>query len=67
MTTFEDARDRVAPSRTHPVRTHPVSELLSRYFAMTAPGRPRSAAMVPAERPRPVRAEELWDALGDFA
>jgi hypothetical protein len=59
-----------------PSLTHPVSEVLTRYLAMTAPARGRSGA--DAHTPRPsrspgddrsaaIRAEELWDALGDFA
>jgi hypothetical protein len=59
-----------------PALMHPVSEVLTRYFAMTAPARPRSrdedgarrSSPAPgAERSAAIRAEELWDALGDFA
>jgi hypothetical protein len=71
MPLFDNPRDR-ASSRS----THPVNETLSRYLAMTTPARPRAGA----EDHRPYapegaglegsaqsRAEEIWDALGDFA
>ena len=56
--------------------THPVDEALSRYLAMTTPGRPR--ARVEDRTPCSpedagydtlvqMRAEELWDTLADFA
>ena len=63
MPTFSDTRDRVAPSFTHPM-----TEVLSDYLAMTAPERtsPGSPAETP-DRSAQSRAEELWDALGDFA
>jgi hypothetical protein len=59
MPTFDDTRDQVAPSFLHPV-----TEVLSRYLAMTAPTRARASA---DDRPVQIQAEELWDALGDFA
>lgn len=71
MPAFTDTRDHVTPSFMFPV-----SEVLSRYLAMTAPTRSRAGA---EERTPPTpraagsdgsaqtRAEELWDALGDFA
>ncbi len=64
MPSFTDSRDRAAP-----LPTHPVSEVLSRYFAMTAPTRVRSARSSEDdyEASSRRRAEELWDALGDFA
>src|SRR5207253_2128559 len=71
MTTFRDSREHSSPSFTHPV-----SEALSRYLAMTAPGRARAGtgdrtppASVPfgSDGSAQLRAEELWDALGDFA
>jgi hypothetical protein len=71
MPTFEDARDQVAPSFLHPV-----TEVLSRYLAMTAPASSRTIAEDRAlpvseagrsEGSRQIQAEELWDALGDFA
>ena len=59
-----------------PAFTFPVTEVLSRYLAMTAPNRSRARA----ENRRPSRAQtasangsalpradELWDSLGDFA
>jgi hypothetical protein len=71
MPTLNDTRDPVTPPFTFPV-----SEVLSRYLAMTAPTRSRAGA----ENRRPpsaqtarsngsahTRAEELWDSLGDFA
>jgi hypothetical protein len=71
MPLFHDPRDRAA-SRS----THPVDEAVSRYLAMTTPARARGRA----EDHRPhapeggvfdgsaqARAEEIWDALGDFA
>jgi len=68
MTTANDSTDRA--SRSFP---HPMSEMLSRYFSMTAPGRSRHAAATRGtaqtrsriETQR--RAEELWDSLADFA
>jgi hypothetical protein len=59
-----------------PALVHPVSEVLTRYLAMTAPARSRSGAdaRTPLSSRSPddhrsaaIRAEELWDALGDFA
>jgi hypothetical protein len=71
MPLFHDPRDRAA-SRS----THPVDEAVSRYLAMTTPTRPRPGA--DDHRPHApesaglaasaqARAEEIWDALGDFA
>ena len=71
MPTFQNTRRRGAPSVKHPV-----SDVLSRYLAMTAPARRRASVLAPAprssdalraERSAGSRAEELWDALGDFA
>jgi hypothetical protein len=71
MPTFRDTRTR--PERSS---SHPVTEVLSRYLAMTAPERPRpgshdrTSPRSPVTSSRPSvqrRAEELWDALGDFA
>ncbi len=70
MTTTNDSRDRA--SRYFP---HAMSEMLTRYFSMTAPGRSRHAAATlgtasPETRSRVEtqrRAEELWDSLADFA
>jgi hypothetical protein len=58
-----------------PTLLHPVSEVLTRYLAMTAPARSSSDAAHPPlssgsprdDRSAAIRAEELWDALGDFA
>ena len=41
---------------------YPVSEELSRYFALTAPG--TSSAPAPSSPPQ---LEDLWDTVGDFA
>ena len=70
MTTANDSTDRV--SRSFP---HPMSEMLSRYFSMTAPGRSRRTAATRGTSSAPTRsrvetqrrAEELWDSLADFA
>jgi hypothetical protein len=71
MPTFNDSRDR-SPSPA----THPVSEALSRYLAMTAPTRaraglehrtPHASEALGFDGSAQLRAEELWDALGDFA
>ncbi|HEX4532336.1 MAG TPA: hypothetical protein VIA11_23340 [Acidimicrobiia bacterium] len=68
MPSFDDT---IAPSLLHPV-----SEVLTRYLAMTAPARSSSGAAprtpLSSQSPRDnrsaaIRAEELWDALGDFA
>ena len=68
MPSFDDT---IAPSLMHPV-----SEVLTRYLGMTAPARSRSGAeaRTPLSSRPPdenssaaIRAEELWDALGDFA
>lgn len=70
MTAVNDAQNR--GTRSFP---HPMSEMLSRYFSMTAPGRsrhgeatrgntlPQTRSRVDTQR----RAEELWDSLADFA
>lgn len=70
MTTTNDSRDRA--SRYFP---YAMSEMLTRYFSMTAPGRSRRAAVPhgtssPQTRSRVEtqrRADELWDTLADFA
>jgi hypothetical protein len=71
MPTFDDTRDQIAPSLLHPV-----TEVLSRYLAMTAPARSRASAddrtLPSSEAGRSdgsvqIQTEELWDALGDFA
>ncbi len=70
MTTANDSQDRAA--RSFP---HPMSEMLSRYFSMTAPGRRGTVAATrstssPEVRSRVEtqrRADELWDTLADFA
>jgi hypothetical protein len=70
MTKTNDSQDRA--SRYFP---HAMSEMLTRYFSMTAPGRSRHAAATlgtssPQTRSRVEtqrRAEELWDTLADFA
>ena len=66
MPSFDDT---IAPSLVHPV-----SEVLARYLAMTAPSRSGAEARTPLSSRSPdddrspaIRAEELWDALGDFA
>jgi hypothetical protein len=60
-----------------PSPMHPVSEVLTSYLAITAPARARSGAEARTpllssrspgdDRSATIRAEELWDALGDFA
>ena len=70
MTTVNDRQARASRSFAHPM-----SEMLSRYFSITAPGRSRQASAspessLPQTRSRVEtqrRAEELWDALADFA
>jgi hypothetical protein len=71
MPTFNDTREPVTPAFTFPV-----TDVLSRYLAMsgsTPSGtgaknpRPASAETASADGSAQTRAEELWDALGDFA
>jgi hypothetical protein len=64
-----------APSRVAPPFAHPVSELLTRYLSIASPARAQAAMSDDAPssfatRSRSAvqrRAEEIWDALGDFA
>jgi hypothetical protein len=71
MAMFSDSRDYRSPTFTHPV-----NEALSRYLGMTAPARARvgtedrtrhASDAAGADGSAQLRAEELWDELGDFA
>jgi hypothetical protein len=62
--------------RPAPFFPYPVSEALSRYLAMTAPGISRTTAPDRAIQPSAAigageadhtQLEDLWDLLGDFA
>ena len=70
MYTPNDASPRVEPSFAHPV-----TEMLTRYLAIASPARGRGT-LSDGVPPSPattsgtsaqLRAEELWDELGDFA
>lgn len=71
MPTLNDTREPATPAFTFPV-----TDVLSRYLAMTGPTpsrtgaenrRPPSAQTVNSDGLAQTRAEELWDSLGDFA
>jgi len=71
MAMFSDSRDHRSPTFTSPV-----NEVLSRYLGMTSPARararaedrtPRASDAAGSDGSAQLRAEELWDALGDFA
>jgi hypothetical protein len=64
-----------APTRVEPSFAHPVSEMLTRYLSIASPARARATisddgpplSTTASRRSAQLRAEELWDELGDFA